>query len=293
LLVVVALAAIGVFARFLIWRGEIERELVRNGTVAVTAYGPVEYAEIGRGPAVLMIHGTPGGYDQGLSYVKATGLANLGLRYVVPSRPGYLRTPVASGKTPEQQAKLYAALLTNLGISKVAVIGASGGGPSALQFAMMYPERCSALILEEPVTQSLASEKKPTASLVQDFLTFLFRGQLISAWQAKDPRDPAISKIGEVIIESTLPSDRRLTGQLNDFEQVSKIGNWPLSKIHCPTLILHGTADENVPIANSEFAHAQIANSEFVKIQGADHFMVVVRYKEIDHLIDAFIAKHQ
>ena len=293
LLTVFVLTACAIFIRFLFWRGEIEHDLSENSIVITTVNGPVEYAEKGRGRPVLMIHGTPGGYDQGLSYVDAAGLSNSGLRYIVPSRPGYLRTPLSSGRTPEQQARLYAALLSRMGITRVAVLGASGGAPSALQFAMLFPERCSALILEEAVTQRILPERKPEASTLQDFLTYLFGDKLISSWQAKDPGDPAISRIGEGIINSTLPSASRLPGQLNDMEQFSRIDNWPLNRIHCPTLILHGTADENVPIAHAEFAHAQIPSSALIRLLGADHYMVATKYRELNQLIDAFIARHQ
>jgi pimeloyl-ACP methyl ester carboxylesterase len=74
---------------------------------------------------------------------------------------------------------------------------------------------------------------------------------------------------------------------------VFQMEDWPLSSIRCPTLIVHGTLDKDVPIAHAEFAHAQIANSELVRIEGADHLMFYTRYKELDRLVGGFIAKHQ
>ena len=294
LLAVFLLAAVVMFARFLMWRGEIEQGLARNSSVVDTPVGVVEYADTGPGTAVLlMLHGTPGGYDQVLSHIQATGSANSGARYIVPSRPGYLRTPLASGESPEQQAQLYAALLTKLGISRVFVIGASGGGPSALQFAIQYPERCSGLILEAAATQRIVVEQKHLPPILQDFLIFLFRKKAISDLQAKDPADPVISRLGEGVLASLVPASRRAAGQANDLQQFSQMEEWPLSSIRCPTLIVHGTLDKDVPIAHAEFAHAQIANSELVKIEGADHLMFYTRYKELDRLVGGFIAKHQ
>lgn len=57
-----------------------------------TSVGPIEYAEVGEGPPVLVIHGAGGGFDQGLDL--AEDLVRNGFRVIAPSRFGYLRTPL-------------------------------------------------------------------------------------------------------------------------------------------------------------------------------------------------------
>lgn len=53
-----------------------------------TPYGRLEYATMGQGPDVLVIHGAAGGFDQGLDM---TGpLSPHGYRLIAPSRFGYL-----------------------------------------------------------------------------------------------------------------------------------------------------------------------------------------------------------
>src|SRR5579864_8059557 len=52
------------YARFLFWRRDVIAGLTAHSTVVQTARGPVEYALYGAGPPVLILHGTPGGYDQ-------------------------------------------------------------------------------------------------------------------------------------------------------------------------------------------------------------------------------------
>jgi pimeloyl-ACP methyl ester carboxylesterase len=61
-----------------------------------------------------------GGYDQSL--ILAQTIGNSDYRYIAISRPGYLGTPMDSGKTAEQQGDLIAALLDTLGIEKTGVI---------------------------------------------------------------------------------------------------------------------------------------------------------------------------
>lgn len=279
--------------RFLQWRGHIERRLEADSLVVPTSSGLVEYADIGSGVPVLMIHGTPGGYDQILETVRASGLTRPGLRIIVPSRPGYLRTPITSGRTPAEQARLYADLLTRLGIDKAYILGASGGGPSALQFAILFPERCSGLILEEAATRSIKVERSNTPPIVVDFLIYLFKAKAIAAVQARDPANPVLARLGAASVETLVPFGRRAKGLENDRVQFAHMSGWPLASIGSPTLILHGTLDKDVPIADAEFAHGQIAGSEMVRLEGADHGMVAVRYKELNALIEAFISRHQ
>src|SRR5882724_11938354 len=81
----------------------LERARVSTGSrIAQTACGPIEFASVGEGPAVLIVHAAGGGYDQGLDFAEA--LAGAGLRVVTMSRFGYLRTPLPKEASPAAQA---------------------------------------------------------------------------------------------------------------------------------------------------------------------------------------------
>ena len=131
-LIIVLLFCVVTYVRFTQWRNEATKNLLNDSTVVQTTKGPIEYAEIGHGRPILIVHGDPGGYDQVYQILKLQHAENGAFRYIVPSRPGYLRTPLSVGKTPREQAEAFAALLDVLKIDKVAVIGGSGGGPSAI-----------------------------------------------------------------------------------------------------------------------------------------------------------------
>ena len=110
-----------------------------------TRRGPVEYAEWEAGPPVLALHGAMGGYDQGL--ILGLTIGEPGYRQVAVSRPGYLGTPLSTGRTSQEQGDLCADFLDALGIGRTAVLAVSGGGPCALQFALRHPDRCWGLVL--------------------------------------------------------------------------------------------------------------------------------------------------
>jgi len=48
----------------------IARERISTAQVISTAYGPIQYADVGHGTPVLVIHGAGGGFDQGLFTAK-------------------------------------------------------------------------------------------------------------------------------------------------------------------------------------------------------------------------------
>lgn len=80
-----------------------------------------------------MIHGTGGGFDQGLRFADA--LIAHGVRVIAPSRFGYLRSDFPVNPSLAEQADALASLLDNLGIDRIAVIGGSAGALSAIPSA--------------------------------------------------------------------------------------------------------------------------------------------------------------
>lgn len=116
--------------------------------VIETANGPTEYARVGEGYPILVVHGAIGGFDQGLYVATSLGLSNCQILSV--SRFGHLRSPVPPNANLDTQADAYASLLDALKIKQAAVFAISAGSTSAIRFAARHPERVSALILFGP-----------------------------------------------------------------------------------------------------------------------------------------------
>ena len=133
---------------------------VSEGTSTLhTSIGDVQYADRGTGDAVLVIHGTGGGFDQSL-YASAD-LMGAGFRLIAPSRFGYLGTPMRGDASPALEARLFAELLDSLGVRRVAVISYSAGTAPAVQFALQFPERVSALALVVPAAGGMVEVTHP------------------------------------------------------------------------------------------------------------------------------------
>ena len=118
--------------------------------LAELAAGRVEHRFDRRGPvAVVVFYG--GHMRAGLSLGEEV-FAEAGCSVLVPSRPGYGRTPVSTGVSAAGFTDVTAALCARLGITEVAaVVGVSGGGPTAVAMAARHPALVQRLILQSAV----------------------------------------------------------------------------------------------------------------------------------------------
>ena len=274
----------------------IER-LEGNSKVIKTQLGLVEYAEFGNsGPIILEIHGSPGGFDQIFE--------TKGFKTIAPSRPGYLRTPLSSGESPENQARLFNALLDELKIDSVIIKGTSGGGPAAIEFASNFPERTQGLILFEALTGAWTPNQDP-AEDIENFSDHDMWNLLSSLEKSGDENMVSFlipNKNNQKLVLnekenienlkklfwSIWPLSLRLDGWKNDKNNFKNL-SLPLNKIKCPTLIIHGTEDINVDIKHAEKALKEIQNSKLYIVEGGDHYMSFSHNSEIEKEISNFI----
>lgn len=300
LLVVLVLGGAGAFLSFSAWKAERTRALAAESIILETSRGPVEYLAAGEGTPILLLHGTPGGYDQSLAGRRANPAGHSDSMEVVVSRPGYLRTPLSSGPTFEAQADLMAALLDELGVEQAVVYAASGGGYVGLQFALRHPERCRALILYAPSMSYeplRENESQSSNAVILELVAWVASGPLSTGVVSTlidgiDAGDPKQIAFGREMLLSLAAMDLRAPGRRNDIVQRNDpaIDAWPLERITAPTLILHGDADENSAYAASVAAARRIPNAELVTFPGGDHFIAVTKAAEIGAEVRRFLA---
>src|ERR1039457_3994931 len=151
LIVILAVLIVSTSGIYLIFARDLaaaRARLVGQSQTIETSFGTLEYAELGEGEPMLIVHGAECGFDQGLDMTGA--MAGRGYRLIVPSRFGYLRSTMPDNPTTATQADAYVQLLDHLGIGKGVVLGISAGPGSSMQFAIRHPDRCRALVLLAP-----------------------------------------------------------------------------------------------------------------------------------------------
>ncbi len=85
--------------RFVTARDGALAAVATGSQIIQTRSGTMEYAETGAGRPVLMLHGTGGGFDQGLAF--SAPLTRAGFRVIAPSRFGYLRSDMPADASSE------------------------------------------------------------------------------------------------------------------------------------------------------------------------------------------------
>jgi 2-hydroxy-6-oxonona-2,4-dienedioate hydrolase len=283
------------------------RRVATGAQVADTLLGPIQYADYGRGTPVLTIHGAGGGYNQHF-WGPGNWPGDDNTRFIAPSRFGYLCTPVLRDGSPAAQADAHAALLDTLGIGRVAVMGASAGALSAMQFAIRYPERTSALVLVVPDSwappDNGATEELMDNTLIlhvvlkSDFVMWavlkLAPGAMMTFLGVPKALQPRLTpeqraRVNQVS-DFILPVSQRQAGIINDGTNAASLGRYPLEEIRAPSLILDAADVSTFP--KSTYTAEHIPGSTFVPYETGGH-LLIGHEDESRAAVAEFLRRHE
>lgn len=269
-----------------------------------TASGPIEVADVGKGTTVLVVHGMPGDWRQARTIAEDLGAQ---ARVLLVSRPGYGRTPLRSGRTPQDQAALYAALLDALDIDRVVVVGVSGGGPSAFAFAAAHPDRCLGMLLCCALAPDVMTP--PVWMMRLAAVPGLWRlaagaSRLVARVGGAKPTDPASLTATERLLQqdpataATLrrfererPATVRGIGLRNDTLQLAAKHQipWPAG-VRVPTVVLHGDADEVVPKEHAQVYAAAVPGARLELMTDYGHALPLFARARVAELLRALLT---
>ena len=278
----------------------IAREKLLVGSQIIqTPSGLIEYASVGDGYPVLIVHGAGGGYDQGFIIGEFVGDD---FRQIAISRFGYLRTPLPANASPIAMADAYADLLDELNISKVAVLAISRGGPSALQFALSYPDRCSALVMLSaisytPPPESFMQKNIFNTLFESDFVYWLittkFESQLFSIFgvteEAQARLTPAEKEWASEFLQTMHPISLRKAGIYNDREY--SVHDYPLENITVPTLVIHAEDDSLISFTQGQYTAQNVPGARLIKLQNGGHILMG-QHEKVRSEVEEFLKQH-
>ncbi|MFP3712637.1 alpha/beta fold hydrolase [Puerhibacterium sp. TATVAM-FAB25] len=251
-------------------------------TCQVAGVGTVEFVDDGAGPPALVSHPLFGGFDTGLG----VGRQFLGPdhRIVAPSRFGYLGSTMPHTATPADQADAFTAVLDELELDRVVVLGYSAGGPSVIQLALRHPERVSALVLVASALPGKAGNppRLVARALFGSDVTFWLLGRMGPSVTARilgmDRQFRPVGSQRQVIEDtwaSLFPVAPRKRGVLHDlYVSNPDVQTYPLEKITVPTLVLSAHDDAMSAYDNAESAVPRISSARLVSFADGGHLLL-------------------
>jgi len=137
----------------------------------------LHYVERGTGDAVVLLHGN-GSMIQDFESSGLIDLAAKDFRVVVFDRPGFGHSERPRGTvwTPDAQAELIKAALTQLGVSRAIILGHSWGASVAVAMGLKYPDLVRGLVLASgyyypTIRPDVIAMGAPALPIVGDFLS--------------------------------------------------------------------------------------------------------------------------
>jgi pimeloyl-ACP methyl ester carboxylesterase len=267
------------------------------------------------GKVVLLLHGK----NFGGAYWKTTieVLNKDGYRVIAPDQIGFGKSskPVGYQFTFQQLAQNTKALLDQLGVGKINLLGHSMGGMISMRFTLMYPETVDKLILEDPLGLEDWKRVAPYASIDEDYQKEMkadfaaakkyqqenyYHGtwkpeydewvKLQTAWFS-DPQYPTVA------MDNALTSDMIFT----------QPAVYELDLIKAPTLLIVGSLDRTAinkdlvkdPAVKAQMgqyptlakqAQQQIKGSQLVLIDGVGHLPHVEAFGRFIQPLEKFLA---
>jgi pimeloyl-ACP methyl ester carboxylesterase len=247
----VALAALGAAPRGPKTPMSATRGLRSSMAVGNAAGARLSFLRAGNpaGPCVVLVHGTPG---------SATGWADYlaqppaGAEVVALDRPGFgASSPTGAVTSLAAQADAILALLPTDG-RPVVLLGHSLGAPivawAAARLAAEQPQRSVAIVM-------LAGALDPAQERV-------LTAQRIGAWTPVQRLLPRVIRNANIELLALKP----------ELEALGAL----LPSVKAPVTIVHGTADDLVPVANVAYMQERFSGARSVRtvlLQGQNHFL--------------------
>jgi pimeloyl-ACP methyl ester carboxylesterase len=241
----------------------------------------------GRGPVVVLLHSFL--MDERMFASQIAALRSE-FRLVTVDERGHGGTPADAPFDYWDVARDVLALLDHLGVDSAAVVGTSQGGFVALRMALLAPDRVTALAV---MGSSGAAEDPQVAAAYR---------QLAESWAANGSREELLDTVAGICLGSmpaddwkeawrSVPGDRLLRIMTTLVERDGVLGR--LDHIHCPALVLHGSADAAYPVARAEeLAAALPGAAQLVVVEDGAHFLSLTHAAAVNPHLQRFLAAH-
>jgi pimeloyl-ACP methyl ester carboxylesterase len=244
---------------------------VDHGTVDVGG-AQIYYAIYGAGDPVILLHGGLGNSDHWSNQVPA--LAEKFQVIAIDSRGQGRSTRTRARPSYQTMADDVIAVMDQLKLAKVALVGWSDGGEIALEIAIKHPERVAKLFVFGANYDSNGS--KPRGGRPSDTFT-----AYAAKCRADYSRLSATPKSFDALVQWLLPLWRTPMGFTKD----------QLRAIQAPTLVADGDHDEVIVLDQIEEMSKLIPHAQLAVFADTSHFALWQDPTDFNKTLLEFLAK--
>lgn len=228
---------------------------------------------------------------------RGTGRSDAGLPPGIPKLPQKLRAPIIgkfANYSIDGLAADLEAVLEDAGIFDAHLVGASMGGMIAQQYALEYSRAKSltlcctthggtdAVPIPEETQKHLFST--PDGASEREKLRHRMRPAFTERFTNRNPH--LMDRILEWRLEqdASEPAREAQAGAVLNFDVADR-----LDRIRVPTLVLHGTADRIVPVANARLLEKKIPDARLETVDGGSHCFFIEANDEVNEHMCSFL----
>lgn len=260
------------------------------GHITVAGGLKVAWQSHGEGEPVMLVHGL--GFSSRLWKHQIEVLVKAGYRVVTFDLRGFGASDMPDAPyTMRELADDLERVRAEADVDTLHLVGHSMGGMVVMAYALAHPERTRSLFLA-----STTSHNGRRASAFARIMSKLSQrgfnaakadpevwGEVESILAAVVPVTGPVIHILEQLTKKPHPARALAWDAISEFSVKDDIG-----KIEKPTMVMHGTADANIPYVNGRLVAEAIAGAELVTVAGGQHNIPL----ENAELFDEALLRH-
>lgn len=258
----------------------------------------LRYLVAGEGQPLLLVHGLGGA---AANWLALAPLLLATRRLLVPELPGHGgSSPLPAAPSLNAYADRLGLLLEHEGLASAGVVGHSLGGAIALRLSIRRPDAVSALVLAGAAGISSGTRNARYALTITGIVkpgrrlapyrrriarSNALKRVVFGRWGASDP--PALPR---ELAEAFLSGPARHTDTVSAAQALVRDDPRPdLDRVRCPSLVLWGARDNQLPIEDA-FDYARRLRARLRVIADCGHLLIGERPDACADAIASFLA---
>lgn len=239
----------------------------------------VRFTDHGAGPALVLVHGLGGSWQNWLENIPA--LAAAGHRVVAVDLPGFgLSDPLPAPAAIAGHVRVLRRLVERLGLGAPVVVGHSMGALVATHLAIAHPDALSGLIVVDGGTLAISGRR--LGALIGAFTLFDLTLGLPGVTRVVVEHGPLrrlllrgfVGRPGALspqLAAEVIPGARAPGFNAAVRAAAAAVATVDPAAITCPTLVLWGERDRIVPVAEARRLAAEIPSARLLTLPGVGH----------------------